>query len=86
MTDPSILAQWIGAILSAPSMAPTEFMSWRLDQCCSSQGDLYLSGRDWSLVVDAPWTLLAVGEDVLEVKGWAAAPAAILRRSRSERS
>lgn len=82
MTNPTDISLWIGGILTAPGHAPTEFCSWREDACCGAP-DLYLSGRDWSIVIDAPWVLTNPEPDLIAIHGWHAEPAATIRKRSS---
>jgi len=83
MTDPTPLdlTPWLGATLSQPGRPPTELIGWREEACCGGQPDLYLSGRDYSLVVDSPWHLAHPEPDVLEVWTWQAEPEVRIVRS-----
>jgi len=77
------LNDWIGATLSTPTRSPTVFCGWREDACCGGQPDLYLSGAEWGLIVDAPWHLDVDG-DTLTISS--EGEAVILSRSPSSTS
>lgn len=81
MTPTIDLSPWIGATLSQPGRSLTELIGWREEACCGGQPDLYLAGRDWSILIDAPFRIAHPEPDVLEVWTWQAEPEVRIVRS-----